>query len=146
MRDFPEQGSRGGLDTDQVRKRLELYSRYAGLIDAQVRALDAEDLDHFAELAGARDKIQEALREEPTGLPSQESLDRESRALLESVRRDLRAAMVRDRELRERVKTLRDDTRTRLDAMSQRKEKVRQYVTEEDVANRREARRVNVRL
>lgn len=134
------------LDPEEARQRLSLYTRYAGLVDAQVRALDSEDMDRFQDLAEARDEIQEALMEDDRPLPSAESLDSEGRKLLESARQGLRTALVRDEELRRRLTGLREETRKQLHTISRREGGVRRYVVDEEPSPEEGGRRVNVRL
>ncbi len=135
-----------GLDPQEVRRRLDLYARYARLIDDQVLAVDSGNMDRFQELAEARDQIQEALAEDDGSLPSAEALDPENRRLLESVRQDLRAALARDQELRKRLGELREETREQVHAMARREGGVRRYVADDGPAPREGAGRINVRL
>jgi hypothetical protein len=146
MRDARRQDPRKGFDSQEMRRRLGLYARYARLIEDQVLAVDSEDMDRFQELAEAREEIQEALAQDDGALPSAETLDSKDRRLLESVRQDLRTALARDQELRKRLMGLREEARTQLHAMSRREGGVRRYVADDGPAPGDEAGRINVRL
>lgn len=136
----------GAAPPAEVRERLLRYARYAALVHAQAEALETEDLERFAELAQARDMVQEDLEMNPEVLPAEEELDEESRELFRVVREEMRRAVIMDGELRSRLAELRAELRGELEAMEGRKDAVRRYIMDEGAGGGTSPERLNVRL
>jgi hypothetical protein len=115
-------------------------------VHAQAEALETEDLERFAELAQARDMVQEDLEMNPEVLPAEEELDEESRELFRVVREEMRRAVIMDGELRSRLAELRAELRGELEAMEGRKDAVRRYIMDEGAGGGTSPERLNVRL
>ncbi len=132
--------------SEDLRRRLAAYSRYAELVRGQIRAVQEENLERFNELAEARERVQDELGASPPEPPSPHSLDPEGRALLEKMTAELREALAGDRELRALLSRERSLVASQLRAMSERGGNARRYLTGEAPSALGRPARLNVRL
>ncbi len=129
----------------RLRARLAAYSRYAAVVQEQLRALEEEDLDRFSELSDHRAEIQEELASEAEDV-SEEEMDPETRALLDEARRDVGAAVAQDEEIASRLLRLRAEMGGQIRALSSQKGNARRYLTESEKSQGDRPARLNVRL
>jgi hypothetical protein len=130
----------------RLRVRLAAYSRYAAIVQEQLRALREENMARFDELAGTRAEIQEELEAASEGGQEEAELDEEGKALLNGAAEELGRAMVQDQEIESRLLRLRAEAGGQIRALSGRKENARQYLTESERVPEERPHRLNVRL
>jgi hypothetical protein len=129
----------------RLKARLAAYSRYAAVVQEQLRALQEEDIDRFVGLADDRAEIQEELEAAPEEA-SEETLDSEAPGLLEEARRELGVVVGIDREIEARLLRLRAEIGGRIRSLSSQKGNARRYVTEGESPPENRPPRLNVRL
>lgn len=123
MRDAPRYLGRAG---DQVvRERLEQYQRYASLMVDQERALAAEDLDRFQELAVELEQLRAHIGSLDGGDAS--SMDESSRQELSET---LEGAMDTSRRIQERLTALRSAGAAQIKQVGRRAPEARRYLSE----------------
>ncbi len=126
-----------------LRRRLEVYRRYAELVVRQSRALDDEDFARFDELAAAREELQGAL--EGTEHGALDMSDHEMRVLVSRVREELQRAADADAAMSVRLGRMRRQTADDIHAAERLEPKLRRYL-EDDEAGDVRPRRINIKL
>jgi len=129
----------------RLKARLAAYSRYAAVVQEQLRALEEEDMDRFSELSDHRAEIQDELASEAEEV-SEEDLDPETRALLDEARREVGAAVAQDQEIASRLLRIRAEMGGQIRALSSQKGNARRYLTESEKPQEDRPSRLNVRL
>ena len=134
------------VSQERLQTRLAAYSRYAAVVQDQLRALQEEDIDKFTELADERTTIQEELESASDVLPPEDELDPEGVQLLNGAKQELGKALVQDKEIEARLLRLRAEVGGQIRATSERKGNAKQYVTESERPSEERTHRLNVRL
>lgn len=131
---------------DRLQTRLAAYSRYAEIVQEQLRALQEENLDRFIELADRRGAIQEEMEAGSGAIPHDVGLDPEEGQRLGGAKEALGRALAQDREIEARVLRLRAEVGGQIRALSERNGNAKQYVTESERSSEDRPHRLNVRL
>jgi len=131
---------------DRLKNRLAAYSRYAAVVQGQLRALQEENIGLFSELADTRAEIQDEMEAVSRDIPEEEEMGPEGRDLLRGVKQELGKALVQDKEIEARLFRLRAEVGGQIRAVSGRKENAKHYVAESERNSEERPNRLNVRL
>lgn len=130
-------------DKTSLRRRLDVYRRYAELVVHQARALDEEDLARFEELTAAREELQGALA--GTEQAALDMSDDEVRALVSQARAELQRAAEADAAVRAQLRAMRRQTADEIHAAERLEPKLRRYL-EDDEPGEVRSRRINIKF
>ena len=130
----------------RLKTRLAAYSRYAAVVQDQLRALEEEDVDRFGELADDRAEIQHEMDAVVGTIPLSEDLAPEERKLLEAAREEVGQAVALDQEIEDRLMRLRAGVGGQIKALAEQSGNAKQYVAESERAPEGRSSRLNVRF
>jgi hypothetical protein len=125
LRDAPQHLGRAGGEL--ARERLARYQRYADLVAEQERALDAEDMLRFEEVADDIARLRADIGAPGTGAPV---ADGDVQAAADA----LRSALATNRRIQGRLSTLRREKASLIKNVSRRRPQTRRYLADADEA------------
>ena len=109
-----------------LEQRLELYRRYASVVDEQESALEDGDLDRFSELNITRRAIEaevDAVHFSPEVVPDRATLDAVEKAI-----DMLQGLESRQKRMEDRLRTMRDGVGKEIGQVADRRSKLRTYL------------------
>jgi hypothetical protein len=125
LREAPQHLGRAGGEL--ARERLARYLRYADLVAEQERALDAEEMERFEQIADDIARLRAEIGAPGAGAPA---TDGDVQAAADA----LRSALATNRRIQGRLSTLRSENAALIKNVSRRRPQTRRYLADADEA------------